>query len=221
MTVPPMLDVRVQHPWSSGFELDVAFSSTAQSLALFGASGAGKSTILSCIAGLLRPKMGHVHVDGTVFLDTETGVFLPPRARRVGLVLQDAWLFPLLNVRRNLAYGQPRDDRRFEIEEVAERLEIAHLLGRRPRNLSGGERQRVALGRAILSEPRLLLCDEPMSALDAPRRDRLLPVFRAVCDELGMALVVVTHDRVVVDALADEVVHLDGGRVIGQSSTAG
>lgn len=200
-----MIDVRLQHRLKrGGFELQVEFQSDARCLALCGPSGAGKSSTLACIAGLIRPDAGHVKLGDDVLLDRSAGIDVPTHRRRIGLVLQDAALFPLHSVRGNLLYGHTGDGP-FQLDRVAGLLEIAHLLDRLPRNLSGGERQRVALGRALLSHPRLLLADEPFAALDAPRRERMTAALLRIRDELGVPMVLVTHDEALVSALADDV----------------
>lgn len=216
----PTLRVAIAHGWGQGFELDVDVQSASSCVALTGPSGAGKSTVLACIAGLVSPRRATIQVGERVLDDTARGVRVPPRKRRIGLVLQDAWLFPLMSVRRNLLYGHVPGAEALSLDRAAELLEIGHLLDRSPRNLSGGERQRVALGRALLSAPTLLLCDEPLSALDAPRRDRLLEVLVRVRDNLAVPIVLVTHDPVVLGGLATEVIALDRGRVVSQAVRA-
>jgi molybdate transport system ATP-binding protein len=210
----PMLDVDIDHVFPGrSFRLQVKFQSTASCLALFGPSGSGKSTLLEAIAGLVHPNQGAIRLGGAALLDRGAGVDLPPRQRRVGLVLQSGLLFPLLSVRDNLLFGAPRERPRLTLAQVAELLEITHLLDRSPRNLSGGERQRVALGRAALSEPSLLLCDEPFAALDAPLRRRLVPTLGRIRELLEIPLVLVSHNASEVLALADDVVVLAGGRM--------
>jgi len=211
--VSAFIEVNVRRRFSQDFALDVGFSARSRALALFGPSGAGKSTVLAVVAGLVRPEQGHVRVEGTTWFDAAGRVDLPPRRRHVGYVVQDALLFPLLSVRHNLVFGAPASPR-LDLDEVARLLEISHLLDRRPRHLSGGERQRVALGRAILSEPRLLLCDEPFATLDEARRDRLVDVLRRVREHLALPMVLVSHRADEVASLAEEVIHLEDGRVV-------
>ena len=199
-----------------GFALDVAFTAPPGVTALFGPSGSGKSTVLAAVAGLLRPAAGRVALDGTVLLDTARGVAVPAEKRRCGVVFQDSRLLPHLSVEGNLRYGARRAPRGAEgpgFEEVVALLGIAPLLSRRPRALSGGERQRVAVGRALLSRPRLLLMDEPLAALDAPRRAGILPFLERLRDARGLPVLYVTHALDEVDRLADTLVLMDGGRV--------
>lgn len=220
-----MVEVALRHRFGrDGFSLDVAFAAPAEGVtALFGPSGCGKSTILAAVAGLLRPQAGRVALDGAVLLDTARGVFLPPERRRCGLVFQDARLFPHLSVETNLRYGlrrAPRDAEGPGFGEVVALLGIGHLLGRRPAGLSGGERQRVALGRALLSRPRLLLMDEPLAALDAARRAEVLPFLARLRDVARLPILYVTHALEEADALADHLVLLEDGRVLAEGAAA-
>ena len=211
-----MIAVAVRHT-QGDFALDVAFASAARVLALFGPSGSGKTTLLNVIAGLVRPEAGLVEVDGRVLTDTKARTFVPVHRRRIGYVFQDARLFPHLTVRANLTYGRrfaPRAERYADPEEVIALLGLEPLLARRPATLSGGERQRVAIGRALLAAPRLLLMDEPLASLDAARKAETLPYIERLRDELSIPIVYVSHSREEVDRLADEVVHLDEGRVV-------
>ena len=181
-----------------------------------GPSGSGKSTLLALIAGLLRPQRGSIRFDATTLTDVERGVFVPPWQRHFGLVLQDGQLFPHLSVRQNLLYGwQPLrpDERRFELDQVAGLLEIEGLLERRTAQLSGGERSRVALGRALLYSPRLLLMDEPLSALDDRLKEQILPFLKRVRDETRIPMLYVSHSRAEVDYLAERVLRIDDGLV--------
>ena len=210
-----MIAVAVRHD-QGGFGLNVVFESDARVIALFGPSGAGKSTVLNVIAGLIRPQAGSVRVDGRVLTDTEAGTFVPVHRRRIGYVFQDARLFPHLSVRGNLAYGRwftTRPERYADEDEVVALLGLAPLLERRPATLSGGEKQRVAIGRALLASPRLLLMDEPLASLDAARKAETLPYVERLRDELRVPIVYVSHSREEVDRLADEVVHIEEGRI--------
>jgi molybdate transport system ATP-binding protein len=214
-----MIEVQLRHRFgSAGFALDAAFTAPEAGVtALFGPSGCGKSTILAAVAGLLRPAEGRVALSGTVLLDTARGVFLRPERRRCGVVFQDARLFPHLSVETNLRYGLRRalpEATGPGFTEVVELLGLGHLLARRPRGLSGGERQRVALGRALLSRPRLLLMDEPLAALDAARRAEVLPFLARLRHVTRTPILYVTHALEEVDALADALVLLERGRVL-------
>ena len=211
------LDVALRHRFGR-FTLDAAFAAPVPGVTvLFGPSGSGKSTVLQAVAGLLRPEAGRVAVDGAVLLDTARGVDVDAARRGCGVVFQDARLFPHLSVRSNLLYGARRaakDAAGPEFGEVVELLGITPLLDRRPRRLSGGERQRVALGRALLSRPRLLLMDEPLAALDAPRRADVLPFLQRLRAHAAVPILYVTHDLGEADRLADTMVLMEEGRVL-------
>lgn len=173
----------------------VQLRSDARVLALTGPSGAGKTSVLNAIAGLLRPSQGRIEVDGRVLFDSAAGVDVPAYRRDVGYIFQDARLFPQMSVRSNLRYGRrrARADAPFAFDDVVQLLGIAPLLRRRPHNLSGGEAQRVAIGRALLSQPRILLLDEPMASLDRARREDLIPYFQRIRDALPLPMVYVSH----------------------------
>jgi molybdate transport system ATP-binding protein len=198
------------------FDVDIDAPSPGVTV-LFGPSGAGKSTIAAVVAGLLRPLHSLVEVDGTVLANSDSGVFVPPERRRVGMVFQDARLFPHLTVAGNLRYGlrrarSPISDPAIGWTEVIGLLGIADLLERRPGTLSGGERQRVAIGRALLSQPRLLVMDEPLASLDAPRRAEILPYLARLRDTLALPILYVTHAVDEVARLADTLVLIEQGR---------
>lgn len=179
-----------------------------------GPSGAGKSTLLAQIAGLLKPLRGTIAFDGETLFDAGTGVFVPAHRRHFGLVFQDGQLFPHLTVQANLLYGQRHleaSQRRFELQSVLDMLEIGPLLDRRPGQLSGGERQRVALGRALLYSPRLLLLDEPLSSLDRRLKEQILPFLKRIRDETRIPMLYVTHAPEEVLALGGEIVEMEGG----------
>ena len=201
------------------FALDAGFTAPAKGVtALFGPSGCGKTTVLRCIAGLLRVD-GVCEIDGEVWQD-QNGAFLPTHKRPLGYVFQEASLFQHLSVRRNLLFGAPRHDGEatksgIVFDEVTDLLGITPLLDRSPRNLSGGERQRVAIGRALLSQPKLLLMDEPLSALDRATKNEILPFLERLRDHLNLPVVYITHDIAEVERLADEMVLMEKGRVIG------
>lgn len=190
--------------------------------ALFGPSGAGKSTIIDIVAGLVKPPQGTIVVNDVVYFDSDAGIDLPPEQRRVGYVFQDARLFPHISVEANLQYGQKRRaeaDRIAGFDEVVELLGIAHLLTRRPATLSGGEKQRVAIGRALLAGPRLLLLDEPLASLDAARKAEILPYLQRLRARFALPMLYVSHVWAEVELLADHVVRLEAGRVVEQGTS--
>lgn len=194
-----------------GFALDAAFCVPARGVtALFGPSGCGKTTVLRCMAGLQRVARGHCVVDGEVW--QSDSVFLAAHRRSVGYVFQEASLFAHLSVRRNLLYGAGEGAVRFD--EMVDLLGLGALLDRAPQGLSGGERQRVAIGRALLSQPRLLLMDEPLSALDRATKDEILPFLERLCATLSLPVLYVTHDMMEVERLADHLVLMERGRIL-------
>lgn len=199
------------------FSIEVSFSSAGRVTGLFGASGAGKTSLINMIAGLLRPDRGVIAIDGETLDDTADGVHLPPHRRRIGYVFQDARLFPHLDIRQNLDYGR-RMNRLAEdpahYKRVTDLLDIGNLLDRRPGKLSGGERQRVALGRALLAQPRLLLLDEPLGSLDEERKVEILPYLVRLRDEANVPMVYVSHDADEMRQLATQIVMLKRGRVM-------
>lgn len=201
------------------FALEVAFEAPPGVTVLFGRSGSGKTSVVNTLAGLLRPERGRAAVDGLVLFDTETGRWLPPHRRRVGYIFQEGRLFPHMTVRQNLSYGQwfaRRGPSGTGFDGVVEMLGIGHLLSRRPGALSGGEKQRVAIGRALLSAPRLLLADEPLAALDEARKAEILPYFERLRDEVSVPILYVTHSAAEVARLATTVVVLQEGRTVRQ-----
>ncbi|MEP6883163.1 MAG: molybdenum ABC transporter ATP-binding protein [Gammaproteobacteria bacterium] len=217
---PLMLRVAVKKRRGS-FLLDVRFElPTPGVVALFGRSGCGKSTLVHVIAGLLAADSGHVVLDDTVLQDTERRLYVAAERRRIGYVFQDSRLFPHLSVAANLKYGEKRAaGRRYvNIDTVAELLDLGALMSRRTHQLSGGERQRVAIGRALLSQPSLLLLDEPLASLDAARRDEVLPYLELLRDQLAIPMVYVSHNFDEVLRLATDVVLLESGRVTAQGA---
>jgi molybdate transport system ATP-binding protein len=217
-----MLEIAVRHAFP-GFALDAAFTAPPGVTVLFGRSGSGKTTIVNAVAGLLAPDAGRIAVGDWVLLDTARGVRLKPHRRRLGYVFQEGRLFPHLTVRRNLAYGAwfaPKRAPREDMGRVVELLGIGHLLDRRPGALSGGEKQRVAIGRAILSAPRLILADEPFAALDEARKAEILPYFERLRDEVVVPILYVSHSAAEVARLATTVVALEAGRVVAQGPAA-
>lgn len=210
------LSVRMLHNLP-GIALDLDFEAPPGVTVLFGRSGSGKTTVVNAVAGLLRPQAGRVAVGDWVLFDTDCGVWLPPHRRRLGYIFQEGRLFPHLTVRQNLNYGRwfaPRGVQRENPDRVIEMLGIGHLLDRRPAMLSGGEKQRVAIGRALLASPRLILADEPLAALDDARKAEILPYFERLRDEVSVPILYVTHSAAEVARLATSVVALQDGQVV-------
>jgi molybdate transport system ATP-binding protein len=214
-----------QHRYRSGFALDLIFEAGEGITALFGPSGSGKTTVLEMIAGFRSADQATIHVAGDVLVDTARGVNLRPEQRRVALVAQDQLLFPHLTVKDNLRFGTRRrgaigngDGKGVDAERVIRVLELADLLERKPVQLSGGQRQRVALGRAVLSSPRLLLLDEALAALDVSLKDRILRYLERVLNEWKLPTLFVTHSQEDVRRLASAVVVIDAGRVVAQGN---
>lgn len=200
-----------------GFKLDVELSTSGTAVTgLFGHSGSGKTTLLRCVAGLQRAEEGLVRLNGDVWQDEKTGVFVPPHLRGIGYVSQDPDLFPHLSVRNNLMYAHrraPQEGRIVSWDDVVRWLEIESLLGRTVGNLSGGERQRVAVARALLTAPRLLLMDEPVSSLDEPARRDVLSYLERVIQHISLPVIYVSHSLIEVARLADNLVWMVDGRV--------
>ena len=211
-----MLEVDAEQELGA-FRLDIHMRAPSRGVtALFGRSGSGKTSLVNMLAGLSRPARGRIVIDGTVLFDSSAGTSMPPERRRLGYVFQEDRLFPHLSVRSNLLYGRrraPARDRTTTVAEVVELLGIGHLLERRPARLSGGEKQRVAIGRALLAHPRLLLMDEPLASLDAARKEEILPFIERLRDRLRLPIVYVTHDLGEIIRLADTVVLMSEGRV--------
>lgn len=215
-----MLSVSLRHAFP-GFTLDAAFDAPPGVTALFGASGSGKTTIINAVAGLLRTDAGRVQIDDRLLADSTQRLFVPPHRRRIGYVFQDERLFPHLTVRQNLLYGRWfGKGNRAPVSRIVDLLGIGHLLTRRPAALSGGERQRVALGRAILSDPQILLMDEPLAALDQARKDEILPYLERLRDEVGLPILYVSHAVTEVARLATTVVLIEAGRVTAAGPVA-
>lgn len=209
-----VLQVRVIVDGSSGERprLDVDVAIDAGLTAVTGPSGAGKSTLLLALAGLLRPRTERIVLQGETLFDVDTGVCVPPHRRRVGLVFQSLALFPHLTVWQNVAYGLVDHDKRQRAQVWLERMRVGPLAERLPSTLSGGEAQRVALARALAARPRLLLLDEPFSALDEPLRRELGALVKALVEEAGIPALLVTHDAGDT-ALSERVLRLQGGRL--------
>ncbi len=213
------LEVRLQQRLGA-FTLDIAFATKGQVTALFGPSGAGKSSVVAAVAGLSRPPRGRIAVGGRVLLDSPA-VFVPPEARRIAVVFQDARLFPHMSVADNLKFGWRRALQKADaaaIAHIVDLLGLEPLLPRRPERLSGGEKSRVALGRALLAAPDMLLLDEPLAALDQARRDEILPYLEKLARETKLPMLYVSHNVDEVARLADEIVVLESGRVTAQGS---
>ncbi|MGD9668977.1 MAG: molybdenum ABC transporter ATP-binding protein [Hyphomicrobiaceae bacterium] len=216
------LEISLAHGFGE-FTIDVCFEAPTGITALFGRSGAGKTTVVNAVAGLLRPTHGRINVNGHSLLDTQAGIDVPIHRRRVGYVFQDARLFPHLTVLQNLQFGarfNPTNRARGSLDNVVDLLGIGHLLGRRPGPLSGGEKQRVAIGRALLSNPRILLMDEPLAALDEARKAEILPYLERLRDELDIPILYVSHAVPEVARLATTLVALSDGRVVRHGPAA-
>ncbi len=198
------------------FTVAANFASAGRLTALFGRSGSGKTTIINLIAGLSRPDRGRIVVDDAVLFDDRAGIDVPAHRRRLGYVFQEGRLFPHLTVEANLLYGRkrtPERDRLGSLAGIVDLLGIGELLARRPASLSGGEKQRVAIGRALLASPRLLLMDEPLASLDDARKADILPYIERLRDEMKLPIVYVSHSVEEVARLADTVVVLSQGKV--------
>lgn len=197
--------------------IDLTFQSDqARVIALFGPSGAGKTSVISMIAGLIRPDSGKIKLNGSTFFDSQVGTNMPPEQRRIGYVFQDGKLFPHLTVKSNLEYGMklvPKIHRQVNFDEVVDLLGIRSLLFRRPARLSGGEKQRVAIGRALLTSPKLLLMDEPLASLDADRKQEVLPFVRSLKEVYNIPIIYVSHLPEEVASIADRVLVLRAGRL--------
>jgi molybdate transport system ATP-binding protein len=201
-----------------GFQLNTSFTAQPGFTILFGASGAGKSTLLDCIAGIIPPDDGSIHAGGTAFFDRNARVNLPPKERRVGYVFQDLALFPHMTAAANIGYGIPGTDAIERSRSILSSFRIAHLASRKPREISGGERQRVALARALVTNPRVLLLDEPLAALDFPRRSAIIEDLRSWNDQHRIPILYATHSRDEVFALGERVIVLEQGSVIADGT---
>lgn len=216
-----MLEVEIRHRLGE-FALDARFLAGLGLVALFGRSGSGKTSIINVLAGLVRPDHARITLDGATLVDTEQGVSVPRHKRRIGYVFQDARLLPHLTVRQNLLYGRffaPLASNEPTLEHVVSLLGIEGLLSRRPARLSGGEKQRVAIGRALLAKPKLLLMDEPLASLDEHRKAEILPYIERLRDESGVPIVYVSHSIAEVARLASTVVLLSDGKVAATGTT--
>ena len=225
------LDIKCQHSFANHFEINVDLSCYVRALALFGPSGSGKTTLLSTIAGTFSPLIGKVFLDDQTLLDTENKIYLPPEKRSIGITPQHSLLFEHMNVRKNLEYGMPKNRRwkrnsgkvcskEISFDEVVDILELGNLLERYPENLSGGEQRRVAIGRALLCQPRMLILDEPLSALDENLKAKILEYLQRVIDHWHIPTIIITHSKAVVHALADNVIIVNNGHIAGIGSPA-
>jgi len=215
-----LLEFNARLRYASGFVVEVEFETEARVTALVGPSGSGKTSILSMIAGLRRPDAGQIMLAGRRFDDTTVGVHVAPEVRRIGYVFQGHLLFPHLSVRKNLLYGWNRrtaTSRPVELDHVVAVLELGSLLERSPHTLSGGERQRVALGRALMCGPELLLLDEPLSSLDQPLKERVLDYIERVLAEWKIPAIYVSHDVGEVRRMAEQVIEIEAGRLRGSA----
>ncbi|MES2887814.1 MAG: ATP-binding cassette domain-containing protein [Pseudomonadota bacterium] len=221
-------DIAIQRRLMNGgheFKLDVVMRSDARRLVLFGSSGAGKTMTLKAVAGLLRPDHGHIRLNGQSLYDSSQNIDLPPQQRSLAYLFQEYALFPHLTVIQNLAFGLKRGwanpGKNFDhpaVQRWLKAFELEPLAKRHPHELSGGQRQRVALGRALVSEPRAILLDEPFAALDAQLRQKLRVELTELQRGLAIPMVLITHDPADVDVFADEVIHIDAGRVAHRPS---
>ena len=206
------------------FLIQVAFKAPPNGItSLFGPSGAGKTSIINMIAGLLRPERGHIRINGHTLFDALSGIDLPPERRRIGYVFQEGRLFPHLTVRANLTYGMrrtPTAQRHVTLDQVVGLLGIDHLLERRPARLSGGEKQRVAIGRALLTSPELLLMDEPLASLDSRRKADILPFIARLADEFDIPILYISHAWHEIVELADTLVLVEAGRIVAAGPLA-
>lgn len=202
------------------FTLDVNATLTQRVTALFGPSGAGKSTLLNVVAGIARPDSGRIAIDGVALFDAQHKIDVPTHQRQLGLVFQDHRLFPHLSVEKNLRYGAHRFDAETQqksLDEIVSLLELSALLKQKPYQLSGGEKQRVALGRALMSQPRLLMLDEPLASLDKRLKGQILPYLKRVAEEVDVPMIYVSHSMDEIAQLTDHVLHIAHGKLTATS----
>ncbi|HEX9078761.1 MAG TPA: molybdenum ABC transporter ATP-binding protein [Desulfuromonadaceae bacterium] len=216
------MELRVAvHKSFGAFSLDADVTIQGDEFGIFGPSGSGKSTLVGLIAGLMQPDRGSIILDGTPLFDDRSGISVPPERRRIGIVFQHPNLFPHLNVRKNLLYGLRRcapEHRRIDFDSLVHVLQLGHLMERGVTNLSGGEKQRVAIGRAVLSSPRLLLMDEPLSALDDSLRFQIITYLKSVCTAFRIPYLFISHSLLEMRLMADQVLSVADGRVAAQTT---
>lgn len=214
-----MLVITLQKSFSQ-FDIDVSFSSESMGITvLAGPSGSGKSSIINMIAGLVTPDQGHIQINDRILFDSDSKNNIPVQHRRCGYIFQNSRLFPNMNVHRNLLYGKHSNSKK--LNEIASLLGIEHLLKRMPENLSGGEKQRVAIGRALLMSPQILLMDEPLSSLDFERKEELLPYISNLPEQFNIPVFYVTHSRNEILRLSDFLVRIDNGKIISCGKPSG
>jgi molybdate transport system ATP-binding protein len=198
------------------FELDASLQLSQRVTAIYGPSGAGKSTLLSIIAGITQPDSGRIVIDGECLFDSEMRINKPIHQRKIGLVFQDGRLFPHLTVEHNLSYAlnfTPVENQQFQLKQIVALLEIGHLLKQRPHQLSGGEKQRVALGRALLSSPRLLMLDEPLASLDGRLKSQILPLLKLVANEINIPMIYISHSKEEIMQITNNLIDIQLGKV--------
>jgi molybdate transport system ATP-binding protein len=198
------------------FELDASLQLSQRVTAIYGPSGAGKSTLLSIIAGITQPDSGRIVIDGECLFDSDMRINKPIHQRKIGLVFQDGRLFPHLTVEHNLSYAlnfTPVENQQFQLKQIVALLEIGHLLKQRPHQLSGGEKQRVALGRALLSSPRLLMLDEPLASLDGRLKSQILPFLKLVANEINIPMIYISHSKEEIMQITNNLIDIQLGKV--------
>lgn len=204
------------------FSLDIDLKLKERVNAIYGPSGSGKSTILSIIAGILKPDCGRIVINGECLYDSALNINIPIYQRRIGLMFQDGKLFPHLSVMQNLSYALkflPNDAQRFKLEEIISLLQIEALLEQKPHQLSGGEKQRVALGRALISSPRLLMLDEPLASLDDKLKSQILPFLKLVANEINIPMIYISHSRDEILQITDHIIPIEHGRIESSHQT--
>jgi len=210
-----MLDIHIRFA-RGDFVVNVQQKIESSVTGLFGPSGSGKSTLLGLLGGFIKPDSGHIILDGSCLFDSAKRVNLAPHMRRIGMLFQDGRLFPHLSIKKNLTYGLnliAEENRAIQFDAIVEMLELSDFLARRPHELSGGEIQRVALGRALLTSPKLLLLDEPLSSLDMRLRQQILPFLKLIKDEIKIPMIYVSHDMSEIEYLSDKIMRIEAGNI--------